>query len=470
MCRCHRWTLTCPPSAPAPPLHTQGGAWTPIGDVTTTMLWLNGQLTPLPTMRDLLLPSLVALVVPLALLQLGAPEFKAAEGGGISTSSSGGSSSSIDSSSKNSSGPSQQQQGQQQGEQPAARPDLSLALTSGASLDGGASSSREEVLAFEEASKRGPLVLAVGLGALLSVPAFKYLTGLPPYMGVLSGLSVLWLLTDALHFGESRRVLTFSNLPLCSRPSARPGAHFAWPGCSRARALTRRCRAPCLPCAGATLASATPCGSWTSRRSSSSWVSRAPRAPAVCGGRPCMRPFCRCAWSWLGAWRHSLALLPPTRARLRTPAPRAPRPSPGILMAVGALEAAGLLQQLAVALSDAVPNTGVIAGAIGLVSALVDNVPLVAATMGMYDLGRVPADSQLWQMIALCAGAHGAAAPTAHGARMGGMGGGLQRASAVMQARGAMQGTRREPHRKRRHTPRMPPPSPPPQARAVRCW
>jgi hypothetical protein len=77
----------------------------------------------------------------------------------------------------------------------------------------------------------------------------------------------------------------------------------------------------------------------------------------------------------------------------------------GILLAVGALEAAGLLQRLAVALSAAVPNIGVVAGAIGLVSALVDNVPLVAATMGMYDLTRVPVDSQLWQMIALCAGA-----------------------------------------------------------------
>jgi Na+/H+ antiporter NhaD/arsenite permease-like protein len=80
-------------------------------------------------------------------------------------------------------------------------------------------------------------------------------------------------------------------------------------------------------------------------------------------------------------------------------------PTPGILMAVGALEAAGLLQQLAVVLGTAVPNAGVVAGAIGLVSALVDNVPLVAATMGMYDLARVPIDSQLWQMIALCAGA-----------------------------------------------------------------
>lgn len=48
-------------------------------------------------------------------------------------------------------------------------------------------------------------MLAVGLASLLSVPAFKYLTGLPPYMGMLSGLGVLWMLTDALHVAEDRR-------------------------------------------------------------------------------------------------------------------------------------------------------------------------------------------------------------------------------------------------------------------------
>ena len=81
----------------------------------------------------------------------------------------------------------------------------------------------------------------------------------------------------------------------------------------------------------------------------------------------------------------------------------APR-MPGILLAVGALEAAGLLAQLATMLGEAVPDPGIVAGAIGVVSSLVDNVPLVAATMGMYDLASVPTDSQQWQMIALCAG------------------------------------------------------------------
>jgi Na+/H+ antiporter NhaD/arsenite permease-like protein len=51
-----------------------GGAWTPIGDVTTTMLWINGQITALPTMTSLLIPSMVSLVVPLALMTAFADE------------------------------------------------------------------------------------------------------------------------------------------------------------------------------------------------------------------------------------------------------------------------------------------------------------------------------------------------------------------------------------------------------------
>jgi Na+/H+ antiporter NhaD/arsenite permease-like protein len=47
-----------------------GGAWTPIGDVTTTMLWIHGQISTLRTMQDLFLPSMVSLAVPLALMTL----------------------------------------------------------------------------------------------------------------------------------------------------------------------------------------------------------------------------------------------------------------------------------------------------------------------------------------------------------------------------------------------------------------
>ena len=60
-------------------------------------------------------------------------------------------------------------------------------------------------MASEQMAPRGQLVSTVGTGALIFVPVFKALTGLPPYMGILLGLGVLWILTDAIHYGESER-------------------------------------------------------------------------------------------------------------------------------------------------------------------------------------------------------------------------------------------------------------------------
>ncbi|KAF6254000.1 citrate transporter-domain-containing protein [Scenedesmus sp. NREL 46B-D3] len=201
-----------------------GGAWTPIGDVTTTMLWVGGQITPLPTMRDLFVPSLVSMAVPVALLCATAQELQG----------------------------------------PVARP--------------------------------APGTAAAAAAASIHKPS--------AYMGMLSGLGVLWMVTDALHFGESR---AFPRVQDALRNLDIAGVMFFM----------------------------------------------------------------------------------------------------GILMSVEALNAAGLLGRLALTLNDAVPNVDTIAASIGLVSALIDNVPLVAATQGMYDTGSVPADSPLWQLIALCAGTGG---------------------------------------------------------------
>ncbi|KAK6946068.1 Citrate transporter-like domain [Dillenia turbinata] len=121
-----------------------GGAWTPIGDVTTTMLWIHGQISTLEIMKDLFVPCAISLAVPLALMSLTSE----VNGKGQDTSS---------------------------------------------------------VLASEQMAPRGQLVFSVGIGALLFVPVFKALTGLPPFMGMLLGLGVLWLLTDAIHYGESER-------------------------------------------------------------------------------------------------------------------------------------------------------------------------------------------------------------------------------------------------------------------------
>lgn len=71
------------------------------------------------------------------------------------------------------------------------------------------------------------------------------------------------------------------------------------------------------------------------------------------------------------------------------------------------LESAGILRQLANHLDANIPNSDLIASVIGVASAIIDNVPLVAATIGMYDLTSFPQDSDFWQLIAFCAGTGG---------------------------------------------------------------
>ncbi|CAH9145988.1 unnamed protein product [Cuscuta epithymum] len=222
-----------------------GGAWTPIGDVTTTMLWIHGQITTLPTMKGLFLPSSISLAVPLALMSLGSE------------------------------------------------------------VNGKEHNPAEDVLAAEKMAPQGQLVLFVGIGALVFVPIFKALTGLPPYMGMVLGLGVLWILTDAIHYGESER------------------QHLKVP-----QALSR------IDTQGI------------------------------------------------------LFFL-------------------GILLSVSSLEAAGILREVANYLDTHVQNVELIASAVGVVSAIIDNVPLVAATMGMYDLSYFPKDSEFWQLVAYCAGTGG---------------------------------------------------------------
>lgn len=221
-----------------------GGAWTPIGDVTTTMLWIHGQISTLQTMKGLFIPSAVSLVVPLALMSL-------------------------------------------------------------TSEVNGKGQDSPNVLASEQMAPRGQLVFAVGVGALVFVPVFKAVTGLPPFMGILLGLGVLWILTDAIHYGELERQRL--KVPQALSRIDTQGVLFFL----------------------------------------------------------------------------------------------------GILLSVGSLEAAGILRELANYLDAHIPNVELIASSIGVVSAIIDNVPLVAATMGMYDLTSYPQDSEFWQLIAYCAGTGG---------------------------------------------------------------
>jgi len=79
----------------------------------------------------------------------------------------------------------------------------------------------------------------------------------------------------------------------------------------------------------------------------------------------------------------------------------------GILLAVGVLEATGQLEALAKILENILGDVRIITIIIGFLSAVVDNVPLVAATMGMYDLSSFPHDHLMWEFIAYCAGTGG---------------------------------------------------------------
>ena len=226
-----------------------GGAWTPIGDVTTTMLWIGGQITTLAIMKAVFIPSMANLLVPLAAMayvvrgqSVVAPQRGASDGEGPQTT------------------------------------------------------------AFER-----NLMFFLGLGVLVAVPVFKTWTHLPPYLGILLGLGLLWLVGDLVHrekADEDKEHLTL------------------------VRALSR---------------------------------------------------------IDMGSITFFI----------------------GILLAVATLEHTHVLSNIAQWLDETVGRLDVIVMLIGLVSAVVDNVPLVAASMGMYSLSQYPPDSFLWEFMAYCAGTGG---------------------------------------------------------------
>ncbi len=116
-----------------------GGAWSPIGDVTTTMLWIGGQITAANIILSLFLPSLICLIIPLVIVSF---KMKGTVSKPI---------------------------------QPANQKLSEL-------------SPRQQYT-----------VLGTGLLILLLVPVFKTLTHLPPYMGIIIGLGILWIITEIMH-------------------------------------------------------------------------------------------------------------------------------------------------------------------------------------------------------------------------------------------------------------------------------
>jgi len=224
-----------------------GGAWSAIGDVTTTMLWIGGQITPIAIIKGVFLASLINLVLPLAVVAY------LLRGREVVT--------------------------------PSGQRDEALRTT-----------------VFER-----NLTFYLGLGILILVPAFKTVTHLPPFMGILFGLGILWLVGELIHRAKEEDAKT----------------HLTLVGALKRIDMT------------------------------------------------------------------SIVFFI------------------GILLAVAALERAHVLEMLAKWLDANVGRLDVIVVLLGLLSAIVDNVPLVAASMGMYSLTQYPPDSFLWEFVAYCAGTGG---------------------------------------------------------------
>ncbi|WP_448528776.1 sodium:proton antiporter NhaD [Raineya sp.] len=127
-----------------------GGVWSPIGAVTTTMLWIKGQVSAGAVITEIFLPSLACALTPLVYYQFKLP--------------------------------------------------------------------KQEIQQFseknEEANPDGKTMLALGVGVLIMVPIFKTLTGLPPFMGMLLGLGLVWVISEVIHSNkddERRRPLSVAH-------------------------------------------------------------------------------------------------------------------------------------------------------------------------------------------------------------------------------------------------------------------
>lgn len=142
-----------------------GGAWSPVGDVTTTMLWIGGQITATGIMANVFLPSIVCTLVPLALVSL---QLKGQTVTAPTTS-----------------------HGSLEQVNPLTLP-LPERIDNLKTIV--KSTTQQEITPIKR-----QLVLGLGLLALAFVPVFKTVTHLPPYVGVLFGLAVLWIVTEIMH-------------------------------------------------------------------------------------------------------------------------------------------------------------------------------------------------------------------------------------------------------------------------------
>jgi Na+/H+ antiporter NhaD/arsenite permease-like protein len=243
-----------------------GGTWSPIGDVTTIMLWIGGQITALNIITEVFIPSLICMVVPLLIVSF------TVKGNTV----------------------------------PPSRTDRAKSLVP--------TTDRERWIIF-----------IAGTGGLLFVPIFKSVTHLPPYMGVLFVLGIMWILTEILHRTKQKELKMRLTLSGILKKIDTPTIFFFL----------------------------------------------------------------------------------------------------GILLAVAGLQSAGHLGFVSAFLDEKVHNIYAINLAIGTLSSIVDNVPLVAASMGMYDtispealsaisdpekalyMSHFVTDGTFWTFLAYCAGTGG---------------------------------------------------------------
>lgn len=231
-----------------------GGAWSPIGDVTTTMLWIKGHLPNVPSlMTELFIPSFISILVPMIILSFTLK-------GKV--------------------------------ERPQIIENANLNPTS----------DNERILVF-----------VLGIAGLVFVPVFKTLTHLPPFMGMMLSLGLIWAITEIMHKGKSKEDKeSLSVISVLQKIDVASVLFFL-----------------------------------------------------------------------------------------------------GILLAVAALQEFGHLRSIAGALDKAFAgNIFSINIVIGLLSSIVDNVPLVAAAQGMYDIapvGEFAANGHFWKLLAYCAGTGGSA-------------------------------------------------------------
>lgn len=224
-----------------------GGAWSPIGDVTTTMLWIGGQVTAAQIVIKVLLPSLATVLAPLLL--------------------------------------------------------LTFRMRGTVEVGG----TEEASLKPETPIRDRNIVFAAGILILLMVPVFKTVTHLPPFMGMLLGLGIMWVITEIIHHEKDTRDKHFLSVLYALRKIDTPSILFFL----------------------------------------------------------------------------------------------------GILISVSALQSVGALTDMAQYLDEQVGSPVLIVVIIGVLSAVVDNVPLVAAAMGMYSMQQYPTDHFFWQFLAYCAGTGG---------------------------------------------------------------